>query len=116
PPRFRFQARSGIPPAGGVPTIPPLYVAEHHYGVDYGESESPPQVGSHQTQPSEMDKGAAKQRNKKPVAARRLETQDADTRIAARRGVFPRPHAGEQQRDDDEEHGRRPRPRHPGKV
>ena len=45
-----------------------------------------------QTQPGEMDEGAAEQRDEQPVAARRLEAQDADARIAAGRGVFPDRH------------------------
>src|SRR5690606_25088792 len=104
-------------PEPRAPTsFPPLYVAKHADGVDYGESESPPEAGADKPQPGEMNEGATEQRNEKPVAARRLEAQDADARIAARREIFPHTHADQQQKDGGEEGGGRPRPGHPGEV
>jgi hypothetical protein len=50
-----------------------------------------------------MNEGAAEQRDEETVAARRLEAQDADARIAARRGIFPHRHQREQQGDGQEE-------------
>src|SRR5690606_11563754 len=87
--------------------------AEYADCVDHRQGESPPQAGSDKTQPSEMDEAAAKQRNEQPIAARRFETQDAHTRIAAGRGIFPDRHKREQQYDRQKKQRGRERPCHP---
>jgi hypothetical protein len=55
------------------PVFSALDVAENADGVDYGESQSPPQVRSNETEPSEIDESRPEQRHEKAVTAGRLE-------------------------------------------
>src|SRR5262249_44528447 len=96
--------------------FPPLYEPEYADGVDHRESESPPEIGPDQTQPGEMDEGAAEQRDEQAVAARGVESENAVARMAPRRGDFPDRHAAQHQEDGDEEGSRLPGPGHPGEV
>ena len=93
-----------------------LNEAENADGVDQRKDESPPQAGANQPQPCEMNEGAAQQRDEQAIATGRFETQDAVARRAARRDIFPKAHAEDQQRDGGEEGSRLPGPRHPGKI
>src|SRR5262249_14195030 len=90
--RLQFLTSSDWPVPPAIRITLPSHEAEHADGVDHGNGKSPPQAGSDEAQPCEMNIGCSKQRNEQPVAARRFEPQDTDTRRAAWREILPDAH------------------------
>src|SRR6266850_883162 len=105
--RRTFTASSG-PGASSHP-------AEHHEGVHGREAGCPPEIRSHESEPAQMDEGAAQQRDEQPVAPRGGQTKHADPLHLGTEDAEHR-HEREQARQQPEEHPRLPRPRHPREI
>jgi hypothetical protein len=58
--------------------------AENAKGENQRQNECYPEMGIDQSEPGQMDEGAAQQRDEQPVAAGRFDGEDADSRVAAR--------------------------------
>src|SRR6056297_2555755 len=89
--------------------------AEDRRGIDQADDQRPPLRGAEKPEPGQVDEGRAQKRDEKPVAARRLDAQDA----LARGFRVPRGEDREddqQRRDHREESGRGPCPCHPVHV
>jgi len=56
---------------------PDLYPAENCCGIEQADNQRPSQRRAEDKEPSQIDKGRAQKRDKQPIAACRLDTQDA---------------------------------------
>ena len=64
---------------------------EHDHSEDKGNGERAPKICADEGEPGQVDEGAAEQGDEEPVAARRVEAEDAAPRVAAGRVAFPNP-------------------------
>ena len=78
-------------------------------------AESPPKIGTDESEPGEMDVRGAEQRDEQPVAGRCWNAENTDP-LFRWRNDLPDRHRNKHQSDDEEEKRGRPCPGHPRKA